>query len=249
MSFQRGPIGALEAVKPSRLADEVAERVRGFIVANGLVSGDRLPSERQLAAALQTSRATVSQALRTLSIAGLVEVRHGSGAYVRAEPSDLLGVSFNVMFDPGPESIRELAEFSFWIEDGLIASNTDADSQAVQEAFGELESAGDSIGAFVEADARFHVAVVAGSGNRYHKALFEAVHRKILHASYAEWIASGRSPRWLAGKGFVDQIDLHRRIMDAALAGRERALGQALADHRRVLLEHIQSAPSKGSRS
>lgn len=237
----RNPRISLEAVTPSRLADTVAERLRRYIVTNELRAGDRLPSERQLAVMLETSRATVSQALRTLSIAGLVAVRHGSGAYVRTDPSSLLGVSFDVMFDPGPDSVSELAEFSFWIEKGLLSIDSDHsfDVAAVRDAFDDLERADASIGDFIEADARFHVAIIAGTGNRYHTALFEAVHRKILHATYSGWIASGRSPDWISGRRFEDRVDLHRRIMDAALDGQNEDLERALGDHRQVLLEHI----------
>ncbi|MCW2917195.1 MAG: FadR family transcriptional regulator [Actinomycetia bacterium] len=47
--------------------------------------GDRLPSERDLAALLEVSRESVRAALRLLADAGLVEVRRGGGAFVCAE--------------------------------------------------------------------------------------------------------------------------------------------------------------------
>lgn len=234
------PNRAIEAVRPSRLADEVANRLRDYIVTNELSAGDRLPSERQLSAQLATSRATVSQALRTLSIAGLVEVRHGSGAYVRTDPYSLLGVSFDLMFDPG--SVDELAEFRQWIEDGLfsLASDISIDDAEVKSAFDELQRRDASIGEFIEADARFHIALVAGARNPYLTSLFEAVHRQILQVTYASWIESGRSPRWLDGDQFDGQIEVHRRIMEAALGGKTSDLRDALADHGRSLMEHVE---------
>ena len=66
-------------------------------LANGKYAvGDRLPAERELAAEHQVSRPTVREAIIALEVQGLVEVRIGSGAYVRRLPGaeDLPG--FNV---------------------------------------------------------------------------------------------------------------------------------------------------------
>ena len=52
-------------------------------------SGDRLPSDRTLAELLGVSRPSVRQAIKVLENFGRVEVRHGSGTYVRDEPFGL----------------------------------------------------------------------------------------------------------------------------------------------------------------
>ncbi|MQB02265.1 MAG: GntR family transcriptional regulator, partial [Actinobacteria bacterium] len=48
--------------------------------------GDRLPPERQLATSLGVSRASLRQAMAALEVQGVVEVRHGDGAYLRVPP-------------------------------------------------------------------------------------------------------------------------------------------------------------------
>jgi len=47
-----------------------------------LRAGDRLPSERDLIEILDISRPSLREALRALSILGVVDTRHGGGAYV-----------------------------------------------------------------------------------------------------------------------------------------------------------------------
>ncbi|MCQ9982372.1 FadR/GntR family transcriptional regulator, partial [Staphylococcus aureus] len=47
-----------------------------------LQPGDKLPAERELAARLGVSRATLSQALVALEVIGAVAVRHGDGTVV-----------------------------------------------------------------------------------------------------------------------------------------------------------------------
>lgn len=69
-----------------RLYEHLATHIAEFIEAQGLVPGDRLPPERQLAADLGVSRATLGRALAALETQGRVEVRHGVGALVRGTP-------------------------------------------------------------------------------------------------------------------------------------------------------------------
>ncbi len=80
----RGP-GPL---KHPRLYEHLATHISEFIEAQGLVPGDRLPPERQLAADLGVSRATLGRALAALEVQGKVEVKHGVGALVRGPSID-----------------------------------------------------------------------------------------------------------------------------------------------------------------
>lgn len=236
------PNPSLERVRHTRLADKIADQLRRYIAANEMSVGARLPSERQLADTLGTSRTTISQALRILAIAGLVEVRPGSGTYIRIDPYTLLGVSFDVMFDPDPDSLARLAEFRHWIEDGLftLANELSFEADNLRNAFDVLARLDISIGEFIEADASFHVAIVAAAQNPYLTSLFEAVHRQILQVTYTGWIESGHSPQWLSGRERHQHIDMHRRIRDAALDGSPQELRGALDDHSASLERHIE---------
>jgi GntR family transcriptional repressor for pyruvate dehydrogenase complex len=72
----------LPPLRRERLYESLAAHISDFIEAQGLVGGDRLPSERQLAAELGVSRATLSRALAALETRGRIQVRHGVGALV-----------------------------------------------------------------------------------------------------------------------------------------------------------------------
>lgn len=62
----------------------VQARLRELIAAANV--GDRLPSERDLSASLGAARMTVRRAMDSLVAEELVVRRHGSGAYVAAQP-------------------------------------------------------------------------------------------------------------------------------------------------------------------
>jgi GntR family transcriptional regulator/MocR family aminotransferase len=64
------------------LAAQVSAQVRGAVTDGVLRAGDRLPSTRDLAAALGVSRTVVTSAYAALFAEGWLEGRHGSGTYV-----------------------------------------------------------------------------------------------------------------------------------------------------------------------
>lgn len=74
--------GALDSDEGKGVAQSVVNRILDLIRTGMLRAGDRLPSERELIEILNISRPSLREALRALSILGVVESRHGGGAYV-----------------------------------------------------------------------------------------------------------------------------------------------------------------------
>jgi GntR family transcriptional regulator len=90
---QRGT-GARPRLRSVSVQDELKQRIdRGELPA-----GTRLPSEPELAAELQVSRATLREALRAMELEGLLRRRQGSGTYVAEHPrmANSLDVNFGV---------------------------------------------------------------------------------------------------------------------------------------------------------
>lgn len=75
----------IEVQRPNRresLQESVQQRVKQFIVDNGYMAGDALPSEAELTKLLGVSRPSLREALRVLGTLGVVKSRHGQGTYV-----------------------------------------------------------------------------------------------------------------------------------------------------------------------
>jgi len=72
-------------VTGKRAFEEIAEQIRASLSQKTLRVGDRLPAERQLAGQFHVSRNTLREALRSLEIAGLLELKKGAtgGAFIR----------------------------------------------------------------------------------------------------------------------------------------------------------------------
>ncbi len=71
----------LASVSPPRSFEVVARRIVALIQAEYAV-GRRLPSERELAQGFGVSRPTIREAILSLQMVGMVQVRHNSGTYV-----------------------------------------------------------------------------------------------------------------------------------------------------------------------
>lgn len=101
------------------------ERIRELIRSGNLQPGDRLPSERDLAEALGVSRAAVREALKVLESYGQVEIRIGSGTYVRRaapqEACQLAGALLNGL-NPDTHLLQDALEVRWALERQVIES-------------------------------------------------------------------------------------------------------------------------------
>ena len=76
-----------------RVADQILDDLRERILSGELPNGSRLPAERELAGQYGVSGATIRESVRVLTTIGLVDVRHGAGTFVTAEPDTMIGMS------------------------------------------------------------------------------------------------------------------------------------------------------------
>ena len=74
----------LQEIKKIIVHDAIMESITEYIKCNNLPLGERIPSERSLAEKLRVSRSSVRGALKALETAGILEIRHGGGAYLRS---------------------------------------------------------------------------------------------------------------------------------------------------------------------
>jgi GntR family transcriptional repressor for pyruvate dehydrogenase complex len=77
---------ALEAIQNRRLYSQIADRLCTLIRSGDYPPGSFLPSERDLAVALEVSRSSVREALIALEVLGIVDVRVGAGMQVLRVP-------------------------------------------------------------------------------------------------------------------------------------------------------------------
>src|SRR4051794_959939 len=106
-------LSALRLDRRKSPAEEVTQQLLSYLLSGEVVPGTRLPSERTLAERLGVGRSAVREAIKSLSLLGLLEVRQGSGAYMTGAASDLLPkvLEWGLMLgEPNMRDIIELRE-------------------------------------------------------------------------------------------------------------------------------------------
>ncbi len=151
------------------VSNELTRKLVDHLVTDGrLKPGDRLPSERQLAETLGIGRSAVRDAIRSLSLLGLIEVRQGSGSYVKEPDSEVLPqiIEWGMML--GERNIMDLIEARSHIETAVASlaaeRKSSDDLEAIKRHLDAMSSA-TSTGEFVEADVAFHIALAKAAGN------------------------------------------------------------------------------------
>lgn len=154
---------------------QVADQLRELILGGSLSSGDRLPSEADLAGTFGVSRSTVREALRLLASRDLIHTTRGTtgGTFVSTiqfdQVSDYLETSIGLMSGSDTVSVAEMLEARELLEVPSArlaavrheAHHLDAMRQAIDR---EMTSRGRS-GRFRE-HRTFHAVIVDASGNR-----------------------------------------------------------------------------------
>lgn len=211
--------GMESLVRQVPLVLQVSEQFRARIESGAWPRGSRIPGEHQLATELGVSRGTVREALRSLSLTGLLEPRVGDGTYVRAT-NEITGV---LVRDELSASLTDVLDARAGIEAAaarLAARNPDPESLAtlaqVLVARGEALAAGD-LDAFVAIDTDFHRRVVVASGNPLLLRLYDAL-AEVMTESIHQTATIPEDHRL---------GDAHTEVLEAIRAGDPEAASQA----------------------
>jgi GntR family transcriptional repressor for pyruvate dehydrogenase complex len=71
-----------QKIRKEGAAEKVVHRILDLVKSGNLKAGDKLPAERKMIEIFGLSRPTLREALRALSILGVIKMHHGGGAFV-----------------------------------------------------------------------------------------------------------------------------------------------------------------------
>ncbi len=180
-----------------RAADNIFEDLRQGILRGDQPRGTKLPAERDLAVRYGVSGPTIREAIRGLSLLGLVDVRHGSGTYVSADIPTIMALSLGSVIQleqlQAPDVLQVFGLLSR--EAARLAAEQARPAQvaSLREAVGAIEDF-DSIEQAIERIRAFHTALAVACGNSLLGALCNFlsdlqlnIARSVVEPSVAEW--------------------------------------------------------------
>lgn len=217
----------LSPVTRPRLYEVIVEQLCAYIADNDLSQGDRLPAERDLAAKLGVSRASVSQALVALEVQGVLSVRHGDGAILVRRPSEERAIrALREHADRIPDIIEARVALEVNLAGLAAARRTDAEMAAIDAAIATMEAEVQAGDRGVLGDEMFHEAITTAA----HSSLLAKLMREIsglIRETRIESLSQQGRPR--------ASLEGHRRIADAVRKQDSDEASRAMADHIRLV--------------
>ena len=217
----------LRPVTRPRLYEVIVEQLCGYIADNEMSPGDRLPAERELAANLGVSRASLSQALVALEVQGVLSVRHGDGAILVRPPIEERAIkALREHADRIPDIIEAREALEVKLAGLAAARRTDAEMAAIDASIATMEAEVETGDRGVVGDEMFHEALTAAA----HSSLLAKLMHEIsglIRETRIESLSQEDRPR--------ASLEGHRRIAEAVRKQNPQQASRAMADHIRLV--------------
>jgi GntR family transcriptional regulator, transcriptional repressor for pyruvate dehydrogenase complex len=237
-----------QTLEKSRLSDEIARQMVQVIREGRYQPGQVLPPEREMAVQFNVSRPVLREALRILEIQGLVEIRHGKGAYVKSPITDILNIPIEYWLAENYPLLLQFYEARLSIEPvcaALAAERaTDEDIAYLRQLMSHEAALTQEaeVSTFVSVDIDLHTAITRMSGNTFLEQMMNSLinpetdmrkivlrlpnHLPVAHGGHSEIVEaiSRRDPQ-SARQAMIDALEAPLQILRDFLGQKESGNG------------------------
>ena len=223
-----------EKINQKLLVPQIEDQLMMYIGQEKIAIGSKLPSEYTLAEVFGVGRSTVREAIKGLVTKGVLEVKRGSGTFVKSAVmtiDDPLGLS---QLEDKYRLAMELFDVRILLEPEVAAvactNATEEDKKHIKELCDEVEQLYTDGKNHIQKDMEFHEAIAKCSGNRVFEILIPVIFTAI--TTFAN--LTNR-------KLMKETIETHRKITGAIISGDSMGAKCAMIMHltynRQMLLD------------
>lgn len=209
---------------PRPLHRTVQDEIRNHIVSNGLVAGDALQTEAELARQFGVSRNSVREAVKALESTGVLETRRGKGVYVKDFSFTPLLEHLPYGLMAGSRALRELVTLRKALESAMIGDAMAAirpeSVEALRAELAAMDECRLAGRGFKDHDREFHRLLFVDLDNRMLLQLFDLF-----------WQAFDQAGRSLPASDPLEVQQRHAAIYDAVVSGDVTAARDAVQQH------------------
>ncbi len=192
------------------LSEEIAGQIMGLISTGDLMPGQKLPSERELRTRFGVGRSSLREALRCLTIVGVLETRVGEGTFLALNLDKFIGKVLEWRVATERRNVENLMKVRLALETETASDAaqhvTEEQAQELEAALTKMQACLGDIQQFVAADVAFHLCIAKISSNELIFDLLSLIRSQLQKALHA--LGGGPGAPQLA-------IDEHRGILDA----------------------------------
>ena len=193
----RAPRSGASKITPAvrtSLSDDIVGQITDLISRGALRPGDRLPSERELCKQFGVGRTSLREALRSLIVMGILDVRLGEGTFVSDNQDKYLEktLQWGLLLDP--KVVEDLIETRLMLEsqNAFLAAQraTAEDLEEIEQATRGMGESLRSAKNYLKFDLKFHLAIARATRN---KILYQLL--SMTRGYLQEWIKKALSRR------------------------------------------------------
>jgi GntR family transcriptional repressor for pyruvate dehydrogenase complex len=225
------------------LTSEITRRLLDYLLSGTIQPGERMPSERKLAEALGVGRSIVRQALKSLTVLGLLEVRQGDGTYLRRMDSPFLPVAIEWGLLLGAKRADDLVEARHHLEvivAGLAAERRDEATLAEMRRTAAVMASTRDADEFIAADLAFHTAMAEAARNQTLLQIMSSI-RTLLQVWISRVVHNSPEP--------VETTSEHQAVLKAIEARDPAAAREAMEGHMAHATQRLQRTLDEHHRS
>ena len=227
-----GPRRSFQPVRRSQLVNEVISQLRSRFASGEFQLGDKLPSEAVLIEELRVGRTTLREAIRVLEHDGLVEVRQGSGTFLRSTTDpEVLAVRLRQARVLEVMEVRRALELE--VARMAAAYRTDGALAAIRDTVDRMRrsiDSGDKL-AFLEADMEMYRIL---AGETRNSIMIE------IHSSFAEALRLALTQVVGIPGVMLNCLGHHKQLLEAIVARDSSRAEEVVKSHLERVMRLIQ---------
>jgi len=226
-----------EPVQKNSIVVELTKKLLEYIFSGSIRPGEKLPTERKLQEALGVGRSSIREALKALTVLGIVEVRQGDGTYLKKLDSALLTQSIEWGLLLGEKHMMDIIEARKEIELAIVKY---AALRRTEEELRELSTILERLkhstpDDFVEYDIAFHLKVADMAKNTALKGVLASI-QSLLRT----WIKCVIDAAGETSFSYLDHYNVYRAIAARDPQAAFEAMETHMEDATRRLIREIQ---------
>ena len=219
-----------KGAKRKTTTDEVVDYIRVRIRDGRYKTGDKLPSEDELAKEIGVGRSSIREGMKILKVYGVVEIRQGGGTFVSDKTGEHM---FDFLWYMSGSTHENFIDFRKAVEVGgvtlIYQRLTEADYQKLQELIDLLDPRND-LDVIIQADREFHRIISNYDDNPLQRQIENMMYQIRIDTLY----------KTLCNQEDVESTKkMHQDILDALKEKKLEKILKAVTDHIETARENI----------
>lgn len=235
----------VNAIKRETLSEKIIGEIKSLIDDGQITHGSRLPSEREFAQMLRVSRPSLREAIKALSVLGIIVNKHGEGNFLSDDHDNWPSEPLSIFFSLKKGALIDLYEARKGLEMQAVSlaaeRRTPDDITKMRSALNKMRQSISDADDFYRYDMHFHLAINAATKNEVIIDLLGKIHKLSVKT---------RDLLWKTGDKYEadakHDLAKHEKLFEYIVAGEAENAAADVGKHIDELLQKIKSNVVRG---